>query len=258
LTQGGSARGIVQPGISANGARGNMVNYALDGAYHNDSFTNVSLPIPDPDAPQEFSVQTNGFSAEFGRNAGGVVNAVTRSGTNLVHGSLFEFDRNAAVNALSFFATKSDGLKRNQFGGTLGGPVYIPRLYKGRDNSFFFVSFQQTLQVQTPSDLSTTVLTPAQRAGDFSARKAAIIDPLSNQPFADNQIPLSRMNLVTRNLMNDLIPLPVIREKWNLQFRAEAFNLANHPNFNLPSANLSSATYGQSPVPQPAGSCSLP
>jgi hypothetical protein len=66
LQQGGSARGIVQPGISSNGARGNMVNYSLDGAYHNDGYTNVSLPIPDPDALQEFSVQTNGFSAEYG------------------------------------------------------------------------------------------------------------------------------------------------------------------------------------------------
>jgi outer membrane receptor protein involved in Fe transport len=123
LAQGGSGRGIIQPGISSNGARGNMVNYSLDGAYHNDGYTNVSLPIPDPDALQEFSVQTNGFSAEYGRNAGGIVNAVTRSGTNALHGTLFEFHRNAAVNALSFFSTASDGLKRNQFGGTLGGPV---------------------------------------------------------------------------------------------------------------------------------------
>jgi Carboxypeptidase regulatory-like domain/TonB-dependent Receptor Plug Domain len=105
LQQGGSARGVIQPGISSNGARGNMVNYSLDGAYHNDGYTNVSLPIPDPDALQEFSVQTNGFSAEYGRNGGGIVNAVTRSGTNALHGTLFEFHRNAAVNARSFFST---------------------------------------------------------------------------------------------------------------------------------------------------------
>src|SRR5438034_479719 len=74
LRQGGSARSIVQPGVSSNGGRGNMVNYALDGAFHNDTYTTVSLAMPDPDALQEFSVQTNNFSAEFGRSAGAVVN----------------------------------------------------------------------------------------------------------------------------------------------------------------------------------------
>ena len=208
LQQGGSGRGIIQPGISSNGARGNMVNYSLDGAYHNDGYTNVSLPIPDPDALQEFSVQTNGFSAEYGRNAGGIVNAVTRSGTNILHGTLFEFHRNAAVNALSFFSTARDGLKRNQFGGTLGGPVYIPHLYDGRDHTFFFFSIQDQTQVQTPTDASTTVLTPAQRNGDFSARAAAITDPTTGRPFPGNQLPLARLNLVTKNLLNSVIPLP--------------------------------------------------
>src|SRR5690349_9620654 len=96
LQQGGSARGIVNPGVSSNGARSNMVNYTLDGAFHNDTYTNVSLTMPNPDALQEFSVQTNNFSAEYGRSAGAVVNAVTRSGTNALHGNLFEFVRNNA------------------------------------------------------------------------------------------------------------------------------------------------------------------
>src|SRR5262249_2969541 len=208
LQHGGSARGVSQPGISSNGGRGNMVNYSLDGAYHNDGYTNVSLPIPDPDALQEFSVQTNGFSAEFGRNGGGIVNAVTKSGTNALHGTLFEFHRNAAVNARSFFSTASDGLKRNQFGGTLGGPVYIPRLYNGRDHTFFFSSIQDQTQVQTPTDASTTVLTPAQRNGDFSARAAAITDPTTGRPFPGNQLPLSSLNVVTKNLLNSIIPQP--------------------------------------------------
>jgi hypothetical protein len=207
LAQGGSGRGIIQPVISSNGARGNMVNYSLDGAYHNDGYTNVSLPIPDPDALQEFSVQTNGFSAKYGRNAGGIVNAVTRSGTNAPHGTLFEFHRNAALNALSFFSTASDGLKRNQFGGTLGGPVSIPHVYDGRDHTFFF-SIQDQTQVQTPTDASTTVLTPAQRNGDFSARSAAITDPSTGRPFPGNQLPPSRLNLVTKNLLNSVIFLP--------------------------------------------------
>ncbi len=186
-----------------------MVNYfARRRLCHTDGYTNVSLLIPDPDALQEFSVQTNGFSAEYGRNAGGIVNAVTKSGANTLHGSLFEFDRNAAVNAFSFFSTASDGLKRNQFGGTVGGPVYIPRLYNGRDRTFFFFSYQDQTQVQTPTDASTTVLTRAQRNGDFSARSAAITDPTTGKLFPGNQIPLSRMDIVTRNLLNSVIPLP--------------------------------------------------
>jgi hypothetical protein len=207
LRQGSSAPSIVQPGISANGGRGNMVDYVLDGAPHNDTYTNVALAFPNPDALQEFSVQTNNFSAEFGRNAGAIVNAVTRSGTNTVHGSLFEFLRNSDTNARNFFFTTTDGLKRNQFGGTLGGPVFIPRLYNGHDRTFFFFSDQETRQVQTPSDNTVVVLTPAQRAGDFSGR-AAIMDPLTNQPFAGNQIPLSRINPLSQTVMNKIIPLP--------------------------------------------------
>jgi hypothetical protein len=208
LRQGGSGRGVEQPGFAANGARGNMVNYALDGAFHNDTYTNVALALPNPDALQEFSVQTSNFSAEFGRNGGAIVNAITKSGTNELHGSLFEFHRNEAANARNFFATTTDGLKRNQFGGTVGGPVYVPRLYNGRDRTFFFLSVQETRNVQRPSDASQVVLTEKQRSGDFSARSAPITDPLTRSPFPGNMIPISRMNVVTRNVLDRLIPLP--------------------------------------------------
>src|SRR5215813_11863474 len=187
LRQAGSGRGIVQAGVASNGARGNMVNYMLDGTTHNDTYTNVALAFPNPDALQEFSVQTNNFSAESGRAAGAVVTAVTKSGTNSLHGSLFEFHRNGAVNARNFFAVKPDGLKRHQFGGTLGGRIW-------RDHTFFFFSHQETRQRSTPSDSSTTVLTQAQRNGDFSAFSGNITDPTTNQPFAGKQVPLTRMN----------------------------------------------------------------
>jgi hypothetical protein len=208
LQQGGSAYGIIQPGIAANGARGNMVNYQLDGAPHNDTYTNVSLAMPDPDALQEFSVQTSNFSAEYGRSAGAIVNAVSRSGTNSLHGDLFEFNRNDSTSAINYFDTQGDGLKRNQFGGTLGGPVYIPHLYNGHDRTFFFLSEQETRQVQTPSSQNTTVLTAAQRAGDFSSYPQPIIDPQTGAPFPNNKIPISRENVVTMNVLNKLIPLP--------------------------------------------------
>ena len=201
LRQGGSGRGIVQPGIASNGARSNMVNYDLDGAFHNDTYVNVAMAMPNPDALQEFSVQTNNFDAEHGRSAGAIVNAVTRSGTNDFHGSLFYFHRNEALNARNFFARSGDGLKRHQFGGTIGGPIL-------RDKTFFFFTYQETRNLQAPSDSSTVVLTEAQRAGDFSAYSGTLIDPETGEPFENNQIPIERLNYVTKNVFDQLLPLP--------------------------------------------------
>lgn len=201
LRQGGSGRGIVQPGVSSNGARSNMVNYNLDGAFHNDTYVNVAMAMPNPDALQEFSVQTNNFDAEYGRSAGAIVNAVTRSGTNSFHGSVFEFHRNHALNARTFFARESDGLKRNQFGGTLGGPIT-------RDKTFFFVTHQETRERSRPSDRSTVVLTEAQRNGDFSGYPDPLIDPRTGQPFLNNHIPIERLNPITKNVFDRLLPLP--------------------------------------------------
>jgi hypothetical protein len=114
--------------ISTNGSRQNQVSFLLDGGNNVDQFTNVNMPFPFPDALQEFSVQTSNYSAKYGQNAGGVVNIVTKAGTNELHGSVFQFTRNAVLNARNFFAASRDQLKRNQFGGTLGGPVVIPTL----------------------------------------------------------------------------------------------------------------------------------
>src|SRR5215471_12476900 len=124
---GGVNQGVTKtfPGavvISTNGARQNQISYQLDGGNNVDEYTNINQPFPFPDALQEFSVQTSNYSAEYGQNAGGVVNIVTRSGSNAFHGNLFEFGRNAVFNARNFFDAKRDQLKRNQFGGTIGGP----------------------------------------------------------------------------------------------------------------------------------------
>ena len=103
--------------ISVAGGQANGINYLLDGGDHNDSMTNVNQPLPFPDALQEFSVQTSALPAKFGLHPGAVVNAVTKSGTNAIHGNLFEFLRNGNMNARNFFASRHDTLKRNQFGG---------------------------------------------------------------------------------------------------------------------------------------------
>jgi len=124
---------------SANGARQDTISYQLDGGNYVDEYTNVNQPFPFPDALQEFSVQTSNYSAEYGENAGGVVNVITKSGTNEFHGDVFEFVRNPDFNAQNFFATPTthDQIKRNQFGATIGGPII-------HDQTFFFAGYQRT------------------------------------------------------------------------------------------------------------------
>jgi hypothetical protein len=186
--------------FSVSGTPGNDTNYILDGGDHNDSWTNVAMPTPNPDALQEFSVQTSNYSAEYGSKAGGVVNMVVKSGANAFHGSAFEFLRNYALNARSFFALSNDGLKRNQYGGTLGGRII-------RDKTFFFTSYQGTNLRAVPTGLTAFVPTAAQRGGDLSGTAPAI-DPLTNQPFPNNQIPQNRLDPVMAKFLNQLVPLP--------------------------------------------------
>ncbi|MFN0170710.1 MAG: carboxypeptidase regulatory-like domain-containing protein [Bryobacteraceae bacterium] len=186
--------------FSISGAPGNGTNYILDGGDHNDHWTNVSMPTPNPDALQEFSVQTSNFTAEYGSKAGGVVNMVIKGGTNAFHGSLFHFLRNHAVNSRSFFALKNDGLKRNQYGGTIGGPVR-------RDKTFFFFGYQGTNLRTIPSSLTAFTPTAAQRRGDLTGTAPAR-DPAANAPFPNNQIPAPRLDPVMSKFLERLVPLP--------------------------------------------------
>src|SRR5436190_17238918 len=144
------------------------VAYTLDGAVHNDPQNSASLPLPFPDALQEFRVATSGLAAQSGMRSAASVSAVTKSGTNTLHGNLFEFLRDRHFNAKSPFAAIGpdgkrfdDGLRRNQFGGTMGGPVV-------RDKLFFFAGYQGTKTRQTPPDNIAFVPTPAMLAGDFT------------------------------------------------------------------------------------------
>lgn len=205
--------GTTYPGVTpvaVNGGRANTTNYILDGAENNDHYSNAPNPMPNPDALQEFSVQTNTFSAEFGRNVGGIVNAVTRSGTNELHGSAFEYLRNTDLNASNFFTPgQGDGLKRNQFGATIGGPVLIPKLYDGRNKTFFFFSYQGTRTRQAPSKVEQPVPTDAERSGDFSGIGQTIYDPFNNHtPYPNNQIPTSEISPVSAAVLNSYIPAP--------------------------------------------------
>jgi hypothetical protein len=200
------AGGIVSAGqeendsVSINGSRPNTNNYTLDGADNHDPYFNTPSIFPNPDALAEFSLETNSYGADRGRNAGAVMNAVTRSGTNTLHGTLFEFVRNTDFNARSFFAASIPPFKRNQFGGTVGGPIR-------KDKTFFFASYQQTAERSSPGALNPTVLTAAQRSGDFSALKTALKDPLGGT-FPGNIIPTARLNKAAQNFLAAFVPLP--------------------------------------------------
>ena len=146
--------------IAVAGGQGNQINYLLDGGDHNDSFSNVNMPFPFPDALQEFSVQTTGMSAQYGVHPSAAVNIVTKSGSNQWHGGIFEFLRNSYANANNRINGYTD-LKRNQFGGYLGGPIL-------HDKLFFFGGYQHTALRIAPASTSSFVPTAAMLAGNFT------------------------------------------------------------------------------------------
>ena len=128
-----------------NGARSADTNFMFDGGNNMDELYSINQPFPFPDALQEFSIQTNNYNAEYGQNAGGVVNIVSKSGGEAFHGDLFEFVRNGMFNASNFFSSTVDPLKRNQFGGTFGGPVGFPHLASSSTRSFSSVIRERSI-----------------------------------------------------------------------------------------------------------------
>src|SRR4029077_5543757 len=150
--------------VTVNGGRGRSNNYSVNGGDGNDLFVNGPAIEPSPDSIEEFRVITNSFDAEYGRNSGAVVNVVTKSGTNTLHGSFYEFFRNDVLNAhkFTFQAAPKEPFKLNQFGGTLGGPIR-------KDKSFIFGSYEGRRKVQGINSIPVTVPTGANENGDFSS-----------------------------------------------------------------------------------------
>lgn len=201
---------------TSNGTLPNQNNYLLDGGNNVDEMTNVNAPYPMPDALQEFSVQTSNYNAEFGQSAGAMVNIVTKSGGSAFHGDLFEFLRNGFFNAESHFSPSGtqDTMHRHQFGGTIGGPVIIPPISRGKNTQFFF-GYQHTLIHSGSGATSATVPTLAEEGLDSSGNKLAYADygnlctagwdsnnicktegqiirnPFTNAPYPLNRIPSS-------------------------------------------------------------------
>jgi hypothetical protein len=152
--------------ISVGGGQGSGTEYKLDGGDHNDYMTNINLPFPFPDAVAQFSVESTALGAQSGLHPGGLVNVVTRSGSNQWHGSAFEFIRNNYIDATNFFSTSKDTLHQNQYGGTFGGRII-------RDKLFAFAGYQRTQSAQSQALTKSYVPTAANLAGDFSVTDGA-------------------------------------------------------------------------------------
>jgi hypothetical protein len=173
------------------GGIANGTLYLLDGAIHNDVENNLNLPLPFPDAMQEFKVETSALPAQYGIHSAAAVNAVTKSGTNQYHGSLFEFVRNGRLNARNAFAPSRDTLKRNQFGGTVGGPIVKSKL-------LFFAAYQGTTERSAPTQNIAYVPTPAMLAGDFTDIASAACNGgrqiTLRAPFVNNRVSTSQFD----------------------------------------------------------------
>jgi hypothetical protein len=190
--------------FSANGQRSRDNNYMLDGVDNNETWLQTVVIFPSVDALDEFKLQTSTYSAEFGRSLGGVVNLQIKSGTNTYRGSAYEFHRNDALDANNFFNNRAGRAKpdftQNQFGGTLGGPIF-------EGKTFFFADYQGHREKLGHVFLST-VPSARMRQGDFSELTKVIYDPATGQPFANNFIPRDRWDSASTNILEQLYPEP--------------------------------------------------
>ena len=211
------ARDEAGGGFTVNGVRPYQNNFLLDGVDNNslseDLVSQQSFVIgPAPDAIAEFKVQTSSMSAEFGRSGGAVLNVTIKSGTNQLHGTAYEFLRNSALDAKNFFDDPSNPIpsfKLNQFGFSVGGPVLIPKVYDGKNRTFFFFDYQGT-RIRTGQTFLTSVPPDAWRDGNFAGYNT-IYQPDSTTtdangnptriPFANNQIPQSLLNPIASKLI---------------------------------------------------------
>lgn len=218
--------------IRINGGPGYGNQFFLDGAVNSAPVHNEIAVVPMSDAVEEFRVETSALKAEFGQTSGGVINVVTKMGTNEFRGSLYEFLRNDALDARNAFATQPDPrtgrikqvLRYNQFGGTVGGPVWIPKVYDGRNRTFFFTGYEQWRWRATGSPRLGTVAPPEWRTGnlttlrDGQGRQIPLFDPNTTRPnpagagfvrdpIPNNIIPSSRIDPLAARVLN-YHPLP--------------------------------------------------
>jgi hypothetical protein len=198
--------------VSIAGGRIQSNVYLLNGTVNTDGRQNLMALHPSLDTVEEVSVNRSTNSAEFGRSGAGQVNIITRGGGNQLRGTLYEYFRNDALDARGFFSnlnnTPKEIRRQNQFGGTMGGPVILPRIYSGRDRTFFFAAFERS-RIRIGQSGFGRVPTDAEARGDFSSRSYLIYDPLSTSgstgartAFPGNVIPLNRQSAIAQNVLN--------------------------------------------------------
>ncbi len=223
-------------GVRVNGAPNNTLRTTIEGMDSSNALIPFSLPSMQPsvDAVEETSVQTSNYAAEFGQVGGGLFNVTMKSGTNQYHGGVYDYMANEALNAATPYVNTKPRIRRNDYGFTFGGPVTIPKIYNGKDRTFFFFSFEQYREFFQTNDRAITVPTNAYRAGDFTTawtsrnvaapdplgrtmREGTIFDPATTRPaangslfrdaFVNNVIPTARLDQVALK-MQALIPTP--------------------------------------------------
>jgi outer membrane receptor protein involved in Fe transport len=213
---------LLQPGVTEDnpddtgagtfniaGGRADSVTFLLDGGEDNDLLDNSVVFTPNPDAVAEFRILKSNYSAEYGRNAGGIVSLVTKSGTNQLHGTLFDFARNDAFNANDYFDIRAGNprevLKRQQFGLTLGGPILLPKIH-GRDKFFWFFSYQGQRQTEKAAQPGLNVYTPAELNGDFSGAPYAsdIATFLQANPYFQANPALAAQGIIDPTKINSI------------------------------------------------------
>ena len=191
--------GFTQLNFEVSGGRGIDMNYQLDGGFNMNTFYNIASDYPNPDALQEFTVSTRTVSAVFGRGTASI-SATTKSGTNQFHGTVFEFLRNTKLDARSFFAIARPVFKRNQYGGTFGGPI-------AKNKLFFFFSYQGTSERGSPGERRYRSLNSAERLGDFTGFARDIADPdAPGQFFPAKRIPASRIRPFSNKFISQFLP----------------------------------------------------
>ena len=239
-----NALGYQQQVVAVNGASydrlsgnlGGSLGFYLDGGFNNQGLRQTGNLAPNPDAVQEFRVTTNNYSAEFGHYSGGIVNLVTKSGTNDFHGSAFEFLRSDKLNATPWNVPNKPSLHRNQFGGTFGGPIV-------KSKAFFFFSYSGLRQKTTALPPKATVPTALERNGDFSQSSVKPINPATKAAYPGNIVPIDP---VAKAILDKYIPTANLS---NNQYQAELPNPFNTNDFigkvdyQISSAHLLSGSY---------------
>jgi hypothetical protein len=186
-------------GFRVNGGRGVENNVMLDGSNNNEIAVGGSTGAqPRPDALQEFRILSSNFDAEFGRNAGSIIQVVTKSGTNEYHGNARAFFRPTVLSARKYFDTARRRYERKEIGGNFGGPIKLPKLYNGKERTFFFVDYETRRQLIGDTRVVTGLPTKAELAGDFSKSGITLTDPATGLQFPGDVIPANRISPIAK------------------------------------------------------------